>query len=69
MAVCNIYLKIEPIESYSPVAPMDKTAPPIRYKRDCRRGIGNLGGEIPESEVVARSVNALVYRQHQAVGR
>lgn len=65
MAVRNVYLKIEQISGYSPVAPMEKTAPPIQYKRDCLYGQGHLNGVIPEAEVLARSVTAVVYREYE----
>lgn len=65
MASRDIYLKIEGIPDYSPVRPMDKTAPPIIYGRDCLFGMGHPDGTIPEAEIGARSLNAVVYRQYQ----
>ncbi|MDX1524251.1 MAG: multicopper oxidase domain-containing protein, partial [Anaerolineae bacterium] len=65
MTVRNIYLKIERIDNYSPVAPMDKTAPPILYGRDCRRGMGHANGVIPDAEIGARSLTGLVYRRYE----
>ncbi|GJL75335.1 galactose oxidase-like domain-containing protein [Nitrosomonas sp.] len=60
----NIYLKIEQIEDYSPVEPDEKAPPPIEYRRDCMRGEGHLDGTIPASEVKARSLTALTYREY-----
>ena len=65
MAIRNIYLKIEPIEDYSPVEPYDKAAPPIQYRRDCMRNEGHGNAIIPESEVLARGLTALVYREYE----
>jgi len=60
----DVYLKIEPITDYSPVEPMEKAAPPIQYKRDCFRNPDHEDGTIPESEVNARRLRALVYREY-----
>ena len=61
----NIYLKIEEIENYSPVAPVEeKLPPPIAYKRDCMQNMGHPNGIIPDSEVTARSLKAVVYREY-----
>lgn len=61
----NIYLKIETIDDYSPVEPTDhKLPPPIVYKRDCMRKKGHEDGTIPDSEVAARSLKAVVYREY-----
>lgn len=60
----DIYLKIEAIEGYSPVEPMEKAAPPIGYKRDCFRNKGHEDGTIPDSEADARRLRAVVYREY-----
>ena len=60
MAVRNVFLKIELIDDYSAVAPMDKVAPPIQYRRDCLYGTGHANGVIPDAEVLARSLTGLV---------
>jgi hypothetical protein len=60
----DIYLKIEPITGYSPVEPMEKAAPPIQYKRDCFRNADHKDGTIPDAEVNARRLRALVYREY-----
>jgi plastocyanin len=60
----HIYLKIERIEHYSTVMPQDKAAPPIQYGRDCMRGHGHEDGLIPQAEIDARSLTAVVYREY-----
>jgi hypothetical protein len=60
----NVYLKIETIHDYSPVEPDDHVAAPIAYKRDCMRNTGHEDGTIPQAEVDARRLTALVYREY-----
>ena len=60
----HVYLKIERIDDYNPVQPQDKTAPPIQYGRDCMRGHGHDNGVIPQAEIDARRVPAVVYREY-----
>lgn len=64
MPVQNVYLKIESIPDYSPVAPDEEVSPPVAYRRDCMRNAGHEDGTIPKDEVEARSLNALVYREY-----
>jgi FtsP/CotA-like multicopper oxidase with cupredoxin domain len=64
MALRDIYLKIERIADYSPVAPMAKTPPTITYKRDGMRNHGHDDGVIPDAEVTARTMTAVVYREY-----
>jgi FtsP/CotA-like multicopper oxidase with cupredoxin domain len=64
MAVRHIYLKIESIPDYSPVCPDPTFAPPVRYGRDCMRNMGHEDGTIPTSEINARTVSVLVYREY-----
>ena len=64
MAVRDIYLRIETIDDYSPVDPVDKALPPIQYRRDCMVNEGHPDGVIPDAEVAARSLTALVYREY-----
>ena len=64
MAIRNIYLKIEQIASYNPVNPEPKPAAPRQYKRDCMRNPGHDDGTIPDPEVKARSLPALIYREY-----
>lgn len=60
----NIYLKIERIENYSTVRPQEKVVPPVQYGRDCLRGVGHENALIPEAEIKARSLTAVVYREY-----
>lgn len=60
----HIYLKIERIEDYSPVWPQDKVVPPVQYGRDCMRFHGHENGLIPQTEIDARSLSAVVYREY-----
>lgn len=64
----HVYLKIERIENYSPVKPQEKTVPPIQYGRDCMRGDGHENGLIPQTEIDARSLTAVVYREYLDAG-
>ena len=64
MAIRNIYLRIETIPGYSPVEPDDHVSPPIRYRRDCMRNMGHEDGAIPDDEVNARRLTALIYREY-----
>ena len=60
----HIYLKIERIESYSPVKPQEKVAPPVQYGRDCMRNEGHENALIPQAEIDARALTAIVYREY-----
>ncbi len=64
MPIRNIYLKIQTIPDYSPVAPDSHVAPPIVYARDCMRNAGHENTTIPPDEVNARRLTALVYREY-----
>jgi FtsP/CotA-like multicopper oxidase with cupredoxin domain len=64
MPIRNIYLKIESLLDYSPVAPDMHVAFPIVYGRDCMRNMGHENGTIPPDEVNARRLTALVYREY-----
>jgi plastocyanin len=64
MVARDIYLKIEPIPGYSPVEPDDHVSPPIRYRRDCMRNMGHEDAAIPDDEVAARRLTALIYREY-----
>jgi len=64
MATRNIFLKIEAIVGYSPVEPDDHVSPPIQYRRDCMRNPGHEDGTIPDDEVNARRLTALIYREY-----
>jgi plastocyanin len=60
----DIYLCIERIEDYNPVEPAEHVPANVRYKRDCMRFPGHPGGVIPDAEVQARSVPAVIYREY-----
>jgi plastocyanin len=64
MPIRDIYLKIETIPGYSPVAPDPMPAPPRQYARDCMRNPGHEDGTVPLAEVNARTLTALVYREY-----
>jgi FtsP/CotA-like multicopper oxidase with cupredoxin domain len=64
MAVRDIYLKIERMPGYSPVAPADHVTPPVQYGRDCMRNEGHEDGRIPDDEIAARRLTAVVYREY-----
>src|SRR5712692_4201456 len=64
MAIRDIFLRIETIPGYSPVEPDDHVSPPIRYRRDCMRNPGHEDGTIPDDEVAARRLTALIYREY-----
>lgn len=57
----HIYLKIERIEGYNPVEPQEKGR---HSGRDCMRNVGHENGLIPQSEIDARALNAVVYREY-----
>src|SRR5258708_40022887 len=60
----HIYLKIEQIASYNPVNFEPKPGPPRLYQRDCGRNHGHDDGTMPLSELAARAVSALIYREY-----
>src|SRR5687768_2047133 len=60
----HIYLKIERIDHYSPVFPTDHPIAPAEYGRDCMRGHGHENGLIPQPEIDARAVPAVIYREY-----
>ena len=62
MAIRNVYLKIEQIPDYSPVEPSGHAV--ANYRRDCMRNSGHEDGAIPLSEVDARRLDALIYREY-----
>lgn len=64
MTMRDIYLRIETIFGYSPVEPDDHVSPPIQYRRDCMRNMGHEDGTIPDDEVAARRLTALIYREY-----
>ena len=58
----DIYLKIEKISGYSPLASDD--AERILLRRDCMYNHGHEDGRIPDSEVALSRLDALVYREY-----
>ncbi len=57
----DIYLKIEPLNDYSPLAPFICAR---RYGRDCMFNEGHESGRIPASEIIEALVDALIYREY-----
>jgi hypothetical protein len=60
----HVFLKIERMENYSPVKPLEEEAGQAKYGRDCMRNVGHEDGVIPRSEITARSLDAVVYREY-----
>ena len=60
----HVFLKIERIEAYSPVKPLEEEAGQAKYGRDCMRNVGHEDGNIPKLEIIARSLDAVVYREY-----
>ena len=58
----DIYLKIEGISGYSPLASDD--AEKILFRRDCMYNHGHENGRIPDSEVALSRLDALVFREY-----
>jgi plastocyanin len=57
----DVFLQIEPLEAYSPLAPVVCSR---RYGRDCMFTMGHEFGRIPPDEIFAATVDALVYREY-----
>jgi hypothetical protein len=62
----DIYLKIEKLPAYSPVAP--ENGEHDRYGRDCMRNHGHENTRIPQAEIERRRVDAVVYREYLDAG-
>ena len=58
----DIYLKIERIPAYSPVAPDD--AEHHKHRRDCMRNPTHEDTHVPHAEVEQRKLDAVVYREY-----
>ncbi len=58
----DVYLKIEKLPGYSPVAPEPEEH--MLYERDCMRGEGHEDGRIPPAETEQRRLDAVVYREY-----
>jgi len=57
----DIFLQIEPLPDYSPLAPILCAR---RYGRDCMFNEGHELGRIPADEILAKRLNAVVYREY-----
>lgn len=57
----DIFLKIEPLPSYSPLAPVICAR---RWGRDCMFNTGHEYGRIGADEILASTLDALVYREY-----
>src|SRR5437899_2173954 len=57
----DIYLKIEPLASYSPLAPILCSR---RYGRDCMYNVGHEFGRVMPDEILNSTLDALVYREY-----
>ena len=60
----HVFLKIERVDNYSPVKPLEEEAGQAKYGRDCMRNVGHEDGAIPQSEIKARALDAVVYREY-----
>ena len=49
MPIRDIYLKIQTIHGYCPVAPDTHVSPPIQYGRDCMRNVNHEDGNDPRA--------------------
>ena len=57
----DIFLKIEPLNGYSPLAPITCAR---QYGRDCMFGEGHENGRVSPQEIFAASLDALVFREY-----
>jgi FtsP/CotA-like multicopper oxidase with cupredoxin domain len=57
----DVFLQIEPVDGYSPLAPLLCAR---RYGRDCQFNEGHELGRIPADEILLARVDALVYREY-----
>ena len=60
----HVYLKIERLDGYNPVKPLEEEAGQATYGRDCMRNEGHENGFIPQSEIDARALDAVVYQEY-----
>lgn len=65
MAARDVYLRIEPLAAYSPLAPVLCSR---RWGRDCMRMPGHELGRVPPTEIFAATIDAVVYRQYRDPG-
>lgn len=57
----DIFLKIEPLLSYSPLAPIVCAR---RYGRDCMYNVGHEYGRVQAEEILASTLDGFVYREY-----
>ena len=57
----DIFLQIEPLQGYSPLAPLLCAR---QYGRDCQRNMGHELGRIPAEEILQARIDGLVYREY-----
>ncbi len=57
----DIFLRIEPLDRYSPLAPITCAR---HYGRDCMFNEGHELGRVTPQEIASTAVNALVYREY-----
>src|SRR6478736_5221291 len=57
----DIFLKIEAVSNYSPYAPITCSR---HYGRDCMFGPGHETGRLSVQEILAASLDALVFREY-----
>lgn len=57
----DIFLQIEPLHGYSPLAPLLCAR---RYGRDCQLNMGHELGRIPADEILQARIDGLVYREY-----
>lgn len=62
MNIRHIYLRIEAVPNYSPVAPDD--AEHHKHRLDCMRNMEHTDTTIQQAEVDRRSLDALAYREY-----
>src|SRR5262245_49478033 len=61
MPTRDIYVRIEPMASYSPLAPILCSR---RWGRDCMRMPGHELGRVTPTEIFAATIDAVIYRQY-----
>src|SRR5205823_3385469 len=57
----DLFLRIEPLASYSPLAPILCAR---HYGRDCMFGMGHETGRLSPSEILGAALDGLVYREY-----
>src|SRR5262249_3183177 len=57
----DVFLKIEPLSAYSPLAPVSCAR---RYGRDCMFNEGHELGRLSPQEIIEATLEALVYREY-----